>query len=785
VHLVVAKLTVVFGLKQIACRSALDRGEPKKNRPQSQIFNTPPQPRFRKKKAYRLSLALPSKSDRHSAMKASRTASIDDAIQKPEELSRSTGSVVFSDTVSKPTPLRIPGLSLSPETTFDKIARTGQDKQLDDSGSKKPAALAEGGSSESSDDEHSGSEEESASSSSSGAASSESEGDSSDADASGESSGDDGDDDDNDDDDNDDDGNERVKTPKSTNALKVRTSPDAKKASNQEGESCSGDGDGDGAEEGSSESEGDSESESDDSSESESDESSSEDDKPPPPPKPKLALGLPASVLKGGAPPAPTAAPAATSVGAAKPLLSLGLPSSVIKGGAAASAADPSSAGSSDSGSGSGNKGLSLPLVGGDGAKDSGSAGKGGMPIPKLKLTVELTKNRVQQSKTVDMDTSNTTVGAFSKLEQKLDKNDPKFQLVLNGGQKATEDLPTKKQDTMAITQDYSRERSEHKLYQDKEVHITLLQLILTLMLTPIGTLEPLYSDQFPLNNKKHNVPFLLRMHLNHPLNRDIIPELAEATCELGRTEFSLLKLLCTRLFQKDMYKNLMRLAIGAYGTVYRCRLVPEYQRMDVAIKLMPVPKNIHDRCVVHDIFTEILILDRFKRDTRVSHTYDFGTDDEYYWIIMKRYKCSLKEWRRKQIAPLAQNLSLYLNVYMNVLNTFQFLTENGVNHFDVKCDNFLIQPLNEDHWTLEDEEEFWRPTTDIPNFSVTLADFGESKIYKDELDGYTTRNRGTEFTKSPEMLVVANASQKTRSTYDRRKKVWWASELIWTHSSH
>jgi len=32
--------------------------------------------------------------------------------------------------------------------------------------------------------------------------------------------------------------------------------------------------------------------------------------------------------------------------------------------------------------------------------------------------------------------------------------------------------------------------------------------------------------------------------------------------------------------------------------------------------------------------------------------------------------------------------------------------------------------------------------------------------------------SRGTEFIKSPEMLVVANALQKQKDSYDRRKKV-------------
>lgn len=50
-----------------------------------------------------------------------------------------------------------------------------------------------------------------------------------------------------------------------------------------------------------------------------------------------------------------------------------------------------------------------------------------------------------------------------------------------------------------------------------------------------------------------------------------------------------------------------------------------------------------------------------------------------------------------------------------------------------------------------------------------------------------TKRNRGTEFIKSPEMLMVANATKKGRSTYDRRRQegagfpsdVWSAGCLL------
>jgi len=52
---------------------------------------------------------------------------------------------------------------------------------------------------------------------------------------------------------------------------------------------------------------------------------------------------------------------------------------------------------------------------------------------------------------------------------------------------------------------------------------------------------------------------------------------------------------------------------------------------------------------VLHDIFTEVLILDTFRNDPRVCKLYDYGVTDEHYWVIMKYYSCSLKEWRLRQ----------------------------------------------------------------------------------------------------------------------------------------
>lgn len=107
---------------------------------------------------------------------------------------------------------------------------------------------------------------------------------------------------------------------------------------------------------------------------------------------------------------------------------------------------------------------------------------------------------------------------------------------------------------------------------------------------------------------------------LNHEANAGIIPDLVDRTLKMGASNYRLLKLLCRRLFDASAYKNLIRIGNGAYGQVYRASL--ESEKMEVAVKMMAVPKSIHYRCVLHDIFTEIMVMDKFKNDPKIVHLY-------------------------------------------------------------------------------------------------------------------------------------------------------------------
>ena len=361
-----------------------------------------------------------------------------------------------------------------------------------------------------------------------------------------------------------------------------------------------------------------------------------------------------------------------------------------------------------------------------------------------------------------------------------VNPDNPKLQIGIDRGRfldEEEDDLPSDR-DNFGRNQFYLQLRLGRKIYALDSLQIAALSLILSLMLTENGTLEPLYNDKYPLDKGKMNIPFLLHHHLNHSANRDVIPKLVEATHQMGEHTFRLLKLLCTHLFDPSRYKQLVKIAQGGYGAVYFSVLEDE-GGSKVAVKLMNLPKTPHDRCVVHDIFTEISVLDRFKSDPRVSTLYAYGVSEEYFWMAMRPYKTSLRTWRKRLSFPLNRCLNLYLNVFASCLTAYKFLDDTKVNHYDIKCDNFLLEPL----YPGISEEDFWDVTSsDIPNFSVCLADFGEAKIWTNEEDSFTTHNRGTEFMKSPEMLIAGNASRKTQAGYDRRKKVGAAAPSdIWS----
>lgn len=212
-------------------------------------------------------------------------------------------------------------------------------------------------------------------------------------------------------------------------------------------------------------------------------------------------------------------------------------------------------------------------------------------------------------------------------------------------------------------------------------------------------------------------------------------------------------------------------------------------------IKSIELPSSAFERCVLPAVYGEVAIMERFTGQRGMCQLLDYGLVQEAYWIVMKRYRCSLTEWRQRQppleaLVPAAaatgtqaeaqaagEQLSsqpsssqperrwqpavaLYLGVLTQVVQSLQLLAAENIVHFDLKGSNVLVDPLPG-----VSDTELWGPKGSEPPFTAVLADFGEAREYRSRDEAFTARNRGTEVYKSPEMLLMNCADVRASGT--------------------
>jgi len=250
-----------------------------------------------------------------------------------------------------------------------------------------------------------------------------------------------------------------------------------------------------------------------------------------------------------------------------------------------------------------------------------------------------------------------------------------------------------KEEDLSNLNIFYLKERNNRLLYHDNELQIYIIGLIMCLIITPFrGTLDEVYCSSYPYEFNKSNILYLLHHHINHPNNESIMPGLLKLISNIipyGSGQ-RLLKLISTKLFNKCIYKDWEKIAFGTYGKVYQCSTGLQ-DPVCVAIKQMNIAESIYDPCHLFDIFTEITALETFRMENCVTQLYDYGVDNDHYYIVLKRYQMSLKDWRSKQTASFNDNLPVYLNIFREILKAVRTIHHNFTTHYDLKCDNIMI----------------------------------------------------------------------------------------------
>ncbi|GAB1226599.1 hypothetical protein ENUP19_0298G0054 [Entamoeba nuttalli] len=380
---------------------------------------------------------------------------------------------------------------------------------------------------------------------------------------------------------------------------------------------------------------------------------------------------------------------------------------------------------------------------------------KGGVPParkkrpPPLKM-VPAIRNSIDNTdagtSSASGSTTNSSTGLLTQVEQKF-KETGKLHLILDT-------MMFEKTNTGVVKVDehsYENMRKTRRIYVNSDVHKEILMLLFNLIVMENGVLDPLYTDQFPDLKGMKDALFILSCHLDSSSNREIAKQLfCQESLNPGIQE--LLRLLSQQFFDMSKYSIIKVIGEGAYGVCSEAlvKYGSDVTLNKVVIKQIKISESPKARSVLHDIFNEILILERHCRDERVSHLFEYGYNEGFYNIVMYQYYASLGSWRRN-LQPSTSNtrIHLLLNIYKEVLRVCQVLNQRII-HFDIKCENFLIEPLP--GVSLETVNN---PQTEIPPFKLCLADFGEACVYRNDKEANTTRHRGTESIKPPEMLKM------------------------------
>lgn len=70
---------------------------------------------------------------------------------------------------------------------------------------------------------------------------------------------------------------------------------------------------------------------------------------------------------------------------------------------------------------------------------------------------------------------------------------------------------------------------------------------------------------------------------------------------------------------------------------------------------------------------------------------YNYGVVDNTYIIVMKKYRCSLREWILTRKTELRKHMPIILTIFYDILKIVKTLHEQKVTHYDIKADNILL----------------------------------------------------------------------------------------------
>lgn len=323
---------------------------------------------------------------------------------------------------------------------------------------------------------------------------------------------------------------------------------------------------------------------------------------------------------------------------------------------------------------------------------------------------------------------------------------------------------------------EYHVHRKPRWLYDARKTHVHVLELVLAIFATDITRRKIVWNEvparkctALQLQDWTEASYRCLRYHLNFHANTSTRNMLLSRMHKFSPDELRLLRISCECLFEPAKYSPLRLIGRGSFANVYHSSLSLElkaHSRDDVAAKVFEQPQTV-------SIFSEIKLLEEMQKDALIVKLLDYGASANRAFIVMRQYPSSLKRWRGSQMYGVEAGnmrlpIQLHLNIFSRCVDAVCALSDFGVVHYDIKADNFLLEP--EISCSVK---EFWDPPqerwNEVPPFRVLISDFGESRVYAGFQSARTSHNHGTEYIKAPEMLKISKTSSLDGEELDRR----------------
>ncbi|GMH42241.1 hypothetical protein BSKO_10160 [Bryopsis sp. KO-2023] len=302
-----------------------------------------------------------------------------------------------------------------------------------------------------------------------------------------------------------------------------------------------------------------------------------------------------------------------------------------------------------------------------------------------------------------------------------------------------------------------------HLLLLDDAVHLTIIEVLFEFLLL-VESVQGSPRDRQDKLAVISDLSAALFHHLNHEKFEVLVDDLKLRIISRGPEAIILSRLFLRSEFDSGLYRTSSKVHHGERAQVYRCDVMVEGEGCPSTciVKSVDFPTDHALHVCILDILSEVSVLCSLKNEVHISHLYDYGATQDSVWMVMKDYRCSLWEWRKRLPASCPWAARILLIIFREILVEVMKLHSRSIIHFDLKCNNILLEHLPE-----VGEDEFWLPETERLGFRVVLADFGEARSYSGKETPATVRSRGTEYFQSPEML---NMNTMKPSDFDRRR---------------